>query len=196
MTVGFFMIVGISVDAFVKDQSKKFQTKNATNQIANETKASPKVVTKSSVPKKIEWADVNQSVRQGNIRVRVKKVSVDQMLSKNKLLVIALEIENLSPTKIADYKGWGTKLLDFSDQERASLTDDADNNYKRVHFGFGEVQGQVTQNESIYPNKRIGDIVIFEPPTDSCQYVLLQLPASVFGGQGMFRIKIPRSSWE
>ncbi|MFZ1932104.1 MAG: SHD1 domain-containing protein [Thermoguttaceae bacterium] len=117
--------------------------------------------------------------------------------SQDKLFVVSLEITNLSPTKIVNYKGWGAKELDLNGEDRASLKDDTDNDYKRCHFGLGSrIVGQVSENESIYPNKNINDLVVFEPPTDACKFVLLQLPASGFGGEGMLRIRIPRSMWD
>jgi hypothetical protein len=137
--------------------------------------------------------------------VRIAKVAVDYVQikdfgsskSKDKLFIVSLAITNLNPTKIVNYKGWGARELDFSGEDRAALGDDADNSYKRVHFGLGSrIDGQVFGNESIYPNKTINDIVVFEPPTDAAKFVLLQLPASGFGGNGMLRIKIPRAMWD
>jgi hypothetical protein len=37
--------------------------------------------------------------------------------------------------------------------------------------------------------------LVFEPPTESCHFLVLELPASAVGGKGMFRLKIPRSMW-
>ena len=48
---------------------------------------------------------------------------------------------------------------------------------------------------SLIPQKPLprwlGDLVVFEPPIDSCKCLILELPASAFGGEGMLRFKIP-----
>ena len=88
-------------------------------------------------------------------------------------------------------------MADFSGEDRASIKDDAGNEYKRCQFGIGtRVVGQVHGSESIYPNKTVADLVIFEPPIDACKYLILELPASAFGGEGTLRFNIPRSMWE
>jgi hypothetical protein len=74
-----------------------------------------------------------------------------------------------------------------------TLTDNFGNGYKQVNFGLGSrVDGQV-HSESIYPGKAISDLLVFEKPLDTAQYLLLELPAKNFGGQGRLRFKIPKS---
>ncbi len=136
--------------------------------------------------------------------LRVTGLSVDYVQiesfssgkSQDKLLMISLELTNTSPAKIMNYRGWSAQWSDFTSSDRASLKDNIGNTYKRVHFGPGSrVDGQVTSNESIYPNKSLTDVLVFEPPTDACQYLVLELPASAVGGTGMFRLRIPRAMW-
>jgi hypothetical protein len=111
--------------------------------------------------------------------------------------MVSLEITNGNPNKIVNHKGWGASAADFSGEERAAIKDDAGNEYKRCQFGFGtRVVGQVHGSESIYPNKTVPDLVVFEPPIDSCKYLILELPASAYGGDGKLRFNIPRSMWE
>jgi hypothetical protein len=181
--------------------------RNSTNQHVvtpslNESRNDPATPVPSST--RPEWADATQAVQQGSAQVKITNIAVDHVATKqlgqdacsqDELLAISLEITNTSPTKKMDYKGWGAKQVDFNGAERASVQDDAGNVYKRIHFGFGSrIVGQVKDDgESIYPSKSISDVVVFEPPTETCKYLLLELPASGFGGDGMLRIKIPRS---
>lgn len=156
-------------------------------------------------PVKEEWADASNTLKQGDIQLRVKKTLIDYVeinsfgksKSATKLFIISLEITNLSDKKIMDYKGLATKIYTSLSEDVASLKDDNDNNYKRVHFGLGSrIEGQVHGGESIYPQKTLSDVIIFEPPVDVAKFVLLEIPASVFGGKGVFRIKISRNMWE
>jgi hypothetical protein len=79
---------------------------------------------------------------------------------------------------------------------RASLKDDTGNSYSRCYFGISEVVGQVDDGESIYPEKSLSDCLVFELPTDTCQALFLELPASAVGGSGALRMKLPRSLWD
>jgi len=69
--------------------------------------------------------------------------------------------------------------------------DDFGNTYKRGRFVGGAPLGQLT-TESIYPNKTIQDLLVFEPPIDTIEYLRLELPASAFGEKGTLRFEIPK----
>ena len=99
----------------------------------------------------------------------------------------------LSSTKKVDYQGWAS---DWGFGSLASLTDDAGNSYKQCGFGLTTIVGQVDDGESIYPKKTLGDCLVFELPTETCQTLFLNLPAKTFGGTGSLRMKIPRSLWD
>jgi hypothetical protein len=145
-----------------------------------------------------------EAAKQGDIQVRVTKVAIDFVelksfdsgKSADKLLTVSLELTNNNPRKLINHKGWGAAATDFVGEGRASLKDDAGNEYKRCQFGIGtRVVGQVQGSESLYPNKALADLVVFEPPIDACKFLLLELPASAFGSEGVMRFKIPRSMW-
>lgn len=208
---GCAVMVGGCTKAVVDAEAERQKAAITTNQQvvgsspSPQSNGNPPPTSPTPSPPKQEWADASQAVRQGDVQVRIAKVAIDfvqiksfgSSQSKDKLFIVSLAITNLSPTKIVDYMGWGARELDFSGEDRAGMRDDTDNSYKRVHFGLGSrIEGQVFGNESIYPNKTLNDIVVFEPPTDAAKFVLLQLPASGFGGNGMLRIKIPRTMWD
>jgi hypothetical protein len=164
----------------------------------------PSVVTPPPAPKKpeVEWAAAETPVKQGDVQIQVKGVRVGKVPlkerigdssgeSKDVLLMIDLEVANLGETKKLDYRSWGGRASSFG--TRTALTDNFDNKYKVVNFGFSsEVVGSV-QSESVYPGKSIRDVLVFEEPIGKVEYLNLELPAAQFGGEGMLRIRIPAS---
>lgn len=171
--------------------------------VADSTPPVP-IVTPPPAPKKpeVEWASAESPVKQGDTQVQVKAVRVGKVPlkgrfgdgngeSKDVLLMIELEVSNLSETKKLEYRTWGGTAASFG--TRTALTDNFDNRYKVVNFGFGsEVVGAV-ESESIYPGKSVGDVLVFEEPIGKVEHLNLELPAAQFGGEGMLRIRIPAS---
>jgi hypothetical protein len=79
------------------------------------------------------------------------------------------------------------------DRDYATLEDNFGNTYKRINFGFSSNPvGAVERSESIYPNKSVSDVLVFEMPIDTIEYLRLELPAKNFGGTGMLRLEIPK----
>lgn len=147
-----------------------------------------------------DWANAGITAQQEDIRVTIESAKVDfgrlsqtfgdgMGKSKDKLLIISLHIENTSVAKKIEYRGSAGGR--FSTETAASLRDDLDNSYKRIAFGLStQLVGQVS-SESIYPNKSISDLLVFEVPVEKASFLKLELPAAVFGGTGKLRIKIP-----
>jgi hypothetical protein len=113
--------------------------------------------------------------------------------SKDNLLMVKLELLNTNPNKKVEYHSWSGKDISF-DRDFATLRDNFDNSYKRISFGLGSHPvGAVERSESIYPNKSVTDVLVFELPLETIEYLRLELPAKNFGGTGMLRLQIPRS---
>lgn len=150
-----------------------------------------------------KWFKPDQSIQQGEVEVRIKEIKIGKVPltgdkeSEDELFMISLEISNCSSTKKVDYVAWGNRWGGHFGRGRfASLTDEAGNVYKRCTFGLSEIVGQIEQGESIYPKKTISDRLVFEVPTESCDTLLLELPAENFEEEGSLKIKIPRSAWD
>lgn len=151
-----------------------------------------------------EWVDARKgAVRQGDIQVRVAGVSVGKVpledafsegsKSKDDFLMVKLELKNTSSTRKVEYHTWSGRDLIF-ERDYATLRDNFDNVYKRVSFGqISHPVGAVERSESIYPGKSISDVLVFEVPVDTIEYLRLELPAKNFGGTGMLRLQIPKS---
>lgn len=146
-----------------------------------------------------KWASAKDVVQQGDIRVQVTKVAIQNIPldhlgrsseSEDRLLAVYLRVSNTSKTKKVSYLTWRGKPISF-ERDAATLADNFDNVLKRINFGFGnDVKGAVKSTESIYPGKEVDDILVFEAPIDATDYVRLELPAANFGGTGNIRLQI------
>lgn len=116
------------------------------------------------------------AVKQGDIKVAIVRVSVPS----GSPIQITLSVANLSTTKKVDFTGWSGVKLDIEGSS-ASLTDNNQNNYKRI------TEGMVRHN-TIYPGEEASNIA-FETPVENIQWLHLELPAKNFGGSGMLRFE-------
>lgn len=157
--------------------------------------------TPSPTPQEVTWAPVDQPVKQGDIVVKVAGANVSKInlgndvmgqpqFSKDPNLWIQLQITNTNTSLKIDYRTWAGQRYS-RERDFATLTDDFGNQYKRIDFGLMFKPLGRVDAESIYPNRYIADILVYEPPVPNAQYLNLELPAGNFGGTGMLRIRIP-----
>lgn len=148
------------------------------------------------------WASAETPVRQGDVQVQVRTIQIGTVplkdaidgkrgISKDPLLIIQVEVTNVSETKKVDYKTWGGRALAFG--TKCTLVDNFGNRYKIISFGISDMVVGAIDSESIYPGKSIQDVLVFEAPVSKAEYLNLELSASQFGGDGMLRIRIPAS---
>lgn len=124
-------------------------------------------------------------------RVAVERVKLKDVLgdaeSKETLLTIRIGITNRNKSKKPSYTTWDPE---FARDDSAILRDNFDNSYKRVFFSaMTQVIGHV-RSETLYPNKTIKDILVFETPLETVGFMMLKLPAKNFGGEGEIIFKI------
>lgn len=177
-------------------------TKDGSESESEPEQVSPEVP-ESSGEQSLEWASADQPVRQGDVQVRVVRVVEEQTplkrlgentKSEDELLSVYVEVHNLSTSKKLSYETWQGAQFSVR-RDHATLTDNFGNAYKRINFGFGtEISGQV-RSDSLYPNKSISDVLVFESPIDDTEHLDLELPADNFGGEGMLRFRIPRKMY-
>jgi hypothetical protein len=117
-------------------------------------------------------------VKQGDIKVAIKRVSLP---NETPAIQIELSVANLSTTKKVDFTGWSGVELGI-DASSASLTDNNQNNYKRITDGMAP-------DNTIYPQQEATDTISFETPVENIQWLHLELPAKNFGGSGMLRFE-------
>ena len=135
-----------------------------------------------------------QVVKTSIRKVPLKDIFQKEATSKDVLLMVELKLLNTNPTKKVEYYGWAGKNISF-DRDYATLKDNFDNSYKRINFGLGSYPvGSVERAESIYPNKTVTDVLVFEVPLDTATHLDLELPAKNYGSEGMVRFRIPLKS--
>lgn len=108
--------------------------------------------------------------------------------SPESYLQIEIGVTNRSASRKIEFTGW-------SEVFQPMLKDDLENGYKKIELGSNaRVEGQ-SETVSIYPQKRVIDVLLFEPPVEGAHELYLELPAGNFGAAGNLRFKIPRSMW-
>src|SRR5438132_3852782 len=148
--------------------------------------------------------------------VKIKDVLGEETVSPTKQLTIQVFVDNANSTRKIDFLGWsgaatsavgladllggtgrtkgnGTESLTAPERNAATLTDNFKNPYKRLSPELGaQIPGQISTPTSVYPGKRVEDLLVFEPPVDKVQFLRLELPATAFGGTGSLRLQIPK----
>jgi hypothetical protein len=153
---------------------------------------------------KLDWIHASDGAQLGSTvvwvsKVEVRRVELEQLgdvgQSENRLLAITLIVLNDSPTKKVEYKTW--RGNSWIERDFGILTDNFDNSYKRVTFGFTtEIAGGVRTSESIYPGSQVEDLLVFEVPIEAAEMLFLDLPASNIGESGKIVFGIPASMIE
>lgn len=161
---------------------------------------SPKTDNQPPLVPTVEWTNAASAVKQGDVQIQLKKVTVGKVLlkgmmggteqSQDELLAVTIVISNMSAGKKIDFSSWNGK--DFSlERNFASMSDDNQNIYKRINFGMSSAPVGAVDRASIYPSKEISDVLVFEKPVDVAKWLHLELPANNFGGDGIIRFEIP-----
>ncbi len=123
----------------------------------------------------VDWSK-STIIKQGDIQVSIKRVSFPSDATS---IQITLSVINLSNTKKIDFTGWSGLKNDLTGSS-ASLTDNNQNNYRRINAEMAHV-------EAIYPQKEVTDSILFEIPVNNIKWLHLELSANNFGGNGMLR---------
>ena len=149
-------------------------------------------------------AGPEKAARIGSIRVIVQSATVGKVSlkkfrgsseSKDDVLIVRLELTNVSPTKKIEYRTWAGDDFALLDHDFASIRDNFGNTYKRITFGFGAApEGAVEGSEAIYPNDKLADVLVFEKPVKNAAYLDLDLPAKNFGSTGTLKFRLPAAT--
>ncbi len=159
---------------------------------------------KPDQPQGPSWASPDKAVSQGDLQVQIARTAIGKVplkdmirkdaTSKDDLLIVKLELLNTNPTKKVEYHSWAGADFTFH-RDYATLKDNFGNSYKRISFGLGSHPvGAVERSESIYPNKMVTDVIVFEVPLDTAIHLDLELPATNYGSEGMVRFRISMKS--
>ena len=144
------------------------------------------------------WIDASREPwKCGDVTVKVPSVTIATATlldaakrvsdTQDEFLLIRVELTNQSSTRKIEYSSWGVR------GQEPQLVDDLKNKYALQKApGGGIFEGQV-RSKSIYPEKSLEDLLVFERPVGRAKFLRLQLPATAFEGQGTGSIEIPMS---
>ncbi|MBS0265634.1 MAG: hypothetical protein JSS02_27125 [Planctomycetes bacterium] len=154
--------------------------------------------------KDLNWEGATDKATRGDITVAILSVRRgkaflrhlrEQTQSKEELLSVAIGIFNKSETKKYNYHGWSSKSFDLEMEMRGRASDELGNGYKRIKFDiFTKVAGQLEDGASIYPDKPLVDILVFELPVEKARELRLTLPGEAIDWKGPILLKVPIGS--
>lgn len=108
-------------------------------------------------------------------------------------LILKLQMSTTNPHRKTSYQTWAGQQMSFN-RDYAILIDNHDNTYKMI--AGHKTPNARTESDSIYPERPLTDVLIFEVPLKSADFLTLDLPASNVNEKGFFRFRIPTSMIE
>jgi phage FluMu protein Com len=103
-------------------------------------------------------------------------------------LVIRVRISTESDKRKVDYYTW-------RGNDRAHLIDDNGNRYSAVAFGYSAKPADGVMYESATKGKAVEDVLVFEKPLPTTNYVDLELSGANVGGDGEIHFRLPKEMW-
>ncbi len=145
------------------------------------------------------WADASRdALHHGDVRLRVSSARVGpadfmpvpgQEPPLDRCLLIGLRLTNAGVTRKMSYAGW-----DGGDpaQGQPVLRDNQGKTYAAKTFGPGWVVKGRARDATIPPGKFLDDVLAFEAPPGTIDYLRLELPAAAVGAEGKLQMEIPK----
>ena len=150
-----------------------------------ETPANP---TTENPSLKLDWIDASSraAVIGGYVRLRVVSAEVvPGPGGEPPRLIITIELGNAGARDV-EFTGWSRGGV----ARDAKLYDDAGNPLAPKALGQAPLPGRGPPM-TIASGRTGREELAFEPPSEDCEYLLLELPASAFGMEGVVRMKMP-----
>jgi len=184
------MAVGLGIAGTVFYLGRESEEKPSAAEAKPPAHAPPKKPVESV---EIEWIDASQAaIQRGDMQVRivaavrgVPRIATGfrGQIPAEELLLLTVQLQNLGSTRKLEYSTWRSSWV--------RLSDNVQNTYRPLSFGPAGIEGQI-HSASIYPGETVEDLLIFERPVASAEYLQLELPASAFDQTGTMYFKIPR----
>lgn len=132
-------------------------------------------------------------IMQANVPLE-NEITGDTCVTENEYLIVLLAIQNVSQTKILNYKTWrGEK---YSRYARATLEDENGNSYRQISFGATSRIQKTLDEISIYPQKNSFDILVFGKPVDAAKTFTLSLQGKCIESDSDMTISFSKSEIE
>jgi hypothetical protein len=139
--------------------------------------------------------------RLGHIELAVLDAKLDRVVfegltgrpdeSASQYVIVNISLSNLSSTVKTQYDSWGGRV--FGKGDPAVLRDEYGNVYKRITAdGFDAKVPGAIDNASIYPEKTVTDVLIFERPIERATRLYMYLPGDNVGQEGAFKILLKK----
>ncbi len=154
--------------------------------------------TGATEPSGVTWINAaREPWKCGDVTVKVLKAEIGRAKlidganrvsdSQDNYLLLTIEVANLSATRKIQYKSWSLR------DNQVRLTDDLKNPYTlQAAPGGASFEGQ-QRTKSLYPEKAVEDILVFERPVERARTLRLQLPAGAFEESGVGYLEISMS---
>lgn len=195
------LAVGLAVAGVVLVLANRDLTEPASEAPApSSAKPPPEEIRLSGKPADGNWLDASEdAIRVGHARVKISSAKVGgpgliqealQLPGRptRDLMLIAVELENAGADRNLKYVGWGGGS---PIGHQVTLTDSLGKIHRPIRFRGVPTDGQV-KSAVIGPNERIQDLLVFDPPAEGAEFLLLRLPAATLGQPGELCFKIPR----
>ena len=165
---------------------------------------SAEVAAPAKKPAERKWTDASQTkVRLGDVSVGISSavIGLPRLIHEasgraarpqRACLLVGVELENSGGRLEGEYTSWGGDDLM---SRKVRLTDNLGKTYLRRGFRGTRVDGQLT-SAPLGLEGSVHDLLVFEPPAEGAEFLLLQLPAAAFGQAGEVCFKIPREMIE
>jgi hypothetical protein len=142
----------------------------------------------SRQPWKCDAPEVTVTIRSAAIG-RAKAVDGEKRVAdtQDDYLLVWIELANRSTTRKIQYTSWNVRGT------KPQLADDLKNPYNLQAAPVGTTFDGQQRVKSVYPEKTVEDLLVFERPVDRAKSLRLQLPAGAFEGNGTGYIEIPMS---
>jgi len=207
--------------AGISNGSDRYQTSTPSSDISSsrrsrvgsegrqESNTSKSTIEKSASPNtptqaedKVKWLGLDDPFVAPDIKIEITKVQMGlvplksafgkENTSEKAALQIHLVVTNTSVSKKIEYRTLSRRQLVRS-KEWATLSDNFGNDYKAINYGSMDAPQGRTHLESLYPEKFVTDVLVFEPPVGTAEFLDLQIPLKLLDMDAIGRFRIPLS---
>lgn len=123
-------------------------------------------------------------------QVDFKEPRKQKSVPQKPALLLTVRVSNIGIEHLIDYQSWNEPR--DRDKPGPRLHDNRGQSYaQRLFGGEDEILGQL-RRAGVPPTKRIDDLLVFDAPPPTIDYLRLELPGWALGATGTLRLEIPK----